>query len=91
VLRYSEDAPSRLIGDPWRIRQIITNLVGNTIKFTAEGHVLVTVDEESGSDENVALNISVTDTGIEEDALQTLFGEFTQADVSPTRRWPTWT
>lgn len=92
-----EDLPDRLVGDPLRLRQILTNLVGNAIKFTARGRVTVRVaalplsEEERGGEEpeEVLLQFGVTDTGmgISPDDQQRIFAPFTQADASTTRQY----
>ncbi len=89
IVRYAPDAPRRLVGDAGRIRQVLMNLVGNAIKFTHEGHVLINVDRLDGDDENVRMRVSVEDTGIgiEYDKIDTIFEKFTQADGSITRRY----
>jgi two-component system sensor histidine kinase/response regulator len=83
------DVPIHLFGDPTRLRQIITNLLGNAIKFTAEGHVAVHVSAMRREDDQAWLRISVSDTGIgivpENQAK--LFEAFTQAEASTTRQW----
>src|SRR5690606_32418474 len=75
------------VGDVGRIRQIITNLVGNAVKFTDSGHVFVDVGGEA-LDEDVLLRIAVTDTGIgiPQDKLAQVFDKFSQVDASSTRR-----
>jgi two-component system sensor histidine kinase/response regulator len=82
--------PTRLRGDPGRLRQIVTNLVGNAIKFTESGHVTVAV-ADGGLDGHGrrALQIDVSDTGIgiARDVLDRLFTAFTQADGSTSRRY----
>jgi len=87
------DVPTELVGDPIRLRQIIVNLVGNAIKFTEEGEVVIRIeklkekkDEEKNS---VTIFFSVSDTGIgiPEDKLNTIFDTFTQADASTTRKY----
>jgi signal transduction histidine kinase/CheY-like chemotaxis protein len=80
---------TRLRGDPGRLRQIITNLVGNAIKFTESGHVLVEVADLGLHDGRRTLKIDVSDTGIgiSREALERLFTAFTQADGSMSRRY----
>lgn len=88
LLRYSPDMPPMLVGDPTRIRQILTNLVGNSVKFTEQGHVLIEV--ECCRTENMcALTVKVTDTGIgiPENIRKLIFEEFSQADESTTRNF----
>ncbi|MFA6561942.1 MAG: response regulator [Verrucomicrobiia bacterium] len=89
IVRYTPKAPSRLIGDPGRIRQVLTNLVGNAIKFTEKGHILVTVECEEQNEQNALLRISVQDTGIgiPSEKLGALFQRFSQVDASATRRY----
>ena len=88
IVRYAPDCPYGLIGDVGRIRQIVTNLVGNAIKFTHEGHVLVEVDG-SETDGVVDLSIEIKDTGIgvNADKLTQIFEEFSQAENSTTRKF----
>lgn len=76
-------------GDPGRLGQILTNLVGNAIKFTKEGQIIVSVEEESKTEENVTLLFTVTDTGIgiSESNQQIIFNVFAQADGSMTRKF----
>ena len=81
--------PVALVGDPLRLRQILVNLVGNAIKFTERGHVLVSVRLETDHDEPGMLRFSVADTGIgiapeHQDAI---FEAFSQADGSTTRKF----
>ncbi len=80
--------PDRLLGDPGRLRQILTNLVANAIKFTESGEVSVRVTEEAPDPESVLLRFVVRDTGIgiPLEAQQRVFESFSQADGSTTRR-----
>ena len=80
--------PPYVMGDTGRIRQVLTNLVGNAIKFTTEGYVLVMVDGEV-VDDSVSLSISVEDTGIgiAADKQDAIFRQFEQADSTTTRRF----
>ena len=85
--------PAALVGDPARLRQVLVNLVGNAIKFTERGEVVVSVDAEpvdsDGDGECVTLHVSVTDTGIgiPAEKLAAIFEPFEQADGSTTRRF----
>jgi PAS domain S-box-containing protein len=83
------EVPDALVGDPLRLRQIVVNLVGNAIKFTEHGEVVLHVEAESRRNSNAQLRFSVTDTGIgippEKQAV--IFEAFSQADSSTTRRY----
>jgi two-component system, sensor histidine kinase and response regulator len=83
------DVPSQLIGDPGRLRQVLLNLIGNAIKFTEKGEVLVEIAKQSEQDAQVELHFKVTDTGIgiPAEQHQLLFHAFTQADSSTTRKY----
>ncbi len=83
------DVPLELRGDPMRIRQVLTNLIGNAIKFTDAGSVVLRVMIEDDSADTVSIKIAVTDTGIGIDKgdQQNLFAPFTQADSTETRRY----
>jgi two-component system, sensor histidine kinase and response regulator len=76
-------------GDPVRLRQIIVNLVGNAVKFTSSGRVIVSVHSEPRDGENILLRFTVTDTGIgiPFERQREIFSSFTQADNSTTRRY----
>ncbi len=80
-------APDGLCGDPGRLRQVLTNLLTNAIKFTSRGEVVVTVGVEDKTEEKVRLHFQVRDTGIgvAPDKLRYIFEPFTQADTSTTR------
>lgn len=81
--------PRVVKGDPVRLRQVLTNLVGNAVKFTSEGEVIVRVNVLSSTDASVRVEFSVEDTGIgiAESAVPNLFSAFTQADGSTTRKF----
>ncbi|QDU80763.1 Signal transduction histidine-protein kinase BarA [Polystyrenella longa] len=83
------EIPDHLIGDPGRIRQVIVNLIGNAIKFTTEGEVVLSVKVKSRSEESILLHFSVSDTGIgiPVEAQEKVFGAFDQADTSTSRRY----
>ncbi len=83
------DVPDLLVGDPLRLRQVLLNLVGNAIKFTERGEVVVEVKGQEGQEGQVDLHFAVSDTGIgiPRDQQQTIFEAFTQADSSTTRRF----
>jgi two-component system, sensor histidine kinase and response regulator len=84
-----EGVPSALVGDPVRLRQIIMNLVGNAIKFTQNGEVVVRVTAEEPDSAGVGLHFAVVDTGIgiAADKLRAIFEPFVQADGSTTRKY----
>jgi PAS domain S-box-containing protein len=88
VLEYPSACPNHFLGDGGRIRQVLTNLVGNAVKFTDGGHVLTTVKCEAVDAGRAHLRISVQDTGpgIPQDKLKLLFQKFSQVDGSATRR-----
>jgi signal transduction histidine kinase len=81
--------PERVIGDAGRLRQVIVNLVGNAIKFTEQGEVVVGVDVESQQDESILLHFTVRDTGIgiSPENQRAIFEAFTQADSSMSRKY----
>jgi signal transduction histidine kinase/DNA-binding response OmpR family regulator len=82
------DVPDGLIGDPGRLRQIIVNLVGNAIKFTEQGEVVVRVEKQFQTVEEAGLHVTVRDTGIgiPAEKLDRLFQAFSQVDASTTRK-----
>jgi two-component system, sensor histidine kinase and response regulator len=94
--RIQPEIPDVLLGDPGRLRQVMVNLVGNAMKFCAQGEVAVDVQletdtnvQDQGSDETVLLHVAVRDTGIgiPEAKQRLIFEPFTQSDGSTTRRY----
>jgi signal transduction histidine kinase/DNA-binding response OmpR family regulator len=85
----SSDVPDVVHGDPGRLRQIIVNLVGNAVKFTEAGEVVVSVTREKEETDGSRLHFTVTDTGIgiPPEKQKRIFESFTQADASTTRRY----
>jgi PAS domain S-box-containing protein len=83
------DLPDRVFGDPIRLRQIVINLVGNAIKFTDKGEVMLHVERQGQSESTVDLHFFVSDTGIgiPEEKQQTIFEAFEQVDSSTTRKY----
>jgi len=81
------ETPDRVTGDPVRLRQIVINLVGNAVKFTERGEVVLRVTPESTIGDEVACHFTISDTGvgIPEDKQATIFAPFLQADTSTTR------
>jgi len=90
-LTYQVDpaVPARLVGDSARLRQILINLIGNAVKFTERGEVVVRVANEPGAEPDALLHVTVRDTGIgiPADKLAKVFDPFTQADGSTTRKY----
>jgi two-component system sensor histidine kinase/response regulator len=89
VYEVDPAVPSELVGDPGRIRRIIYNLVGNAVKFTEAGEILLTVRPGSRNSDNIRLLFSVKDTGIgiPPEQRQNIFQPFSQADTSSTRKY----
>jgi PAS domain S-box-containing protein len=85
--RIMPDVPTDLRGDPNRLRQVLTNLLGNAIKFTESGEVVLRVEREPSNDRSVFLRFAISDTGIgiPEEKLGRVFENFTQVDPSTTR------
>jgi len=89
VYDVDDDVPLAVVGDPFRLRQVVTNLAGNAIKFTERGEIAVEVSAEAVAKDSVTLHFTVRDTGIgiAEDRLASIFQEFNQGDNSTTRKY----
>ncbi len=87
--RVNPDVPEMIIGDPSRVRQIVLNLIGNAVKFTDKGEIILVVDPETGDRNPYHLVFSVRDTGIgiPGKKQESIFGAFAQADGSTTRKY----
>jgi PAS domain S-box-containing protein len=83
------EVPDQLLGDPSRLRQILSNLVDNAIKFTERGGVILKIEKDSQSEQDVCLHFSVADSGIgiPQEKQQLVFEAFAQADTSTTRKY----
>ena len=81
--------PRHFIGDAGRIRQVVTNLVGNAVKFSSDGCVLITVECQGQDAQQARMRVSVQDNGpgIPQEKLDLLFGKFSQVDASTTRKY----
>jgi PAS domain S-box-containing protein len=89
VVQCDADMPRRVMGDAGRLRQVLVNLAGNAVKFTSQGHVMLSITVESRSERDAVLRFSVEDTGIgiADEKIGRLFEQFTQADASTTRNY----
>ncbi|MFW2588417.1 response regulator [Sagittula sp. SSi028] len=89
LVDYDMFLPTRFVGDAGRIRQILTNLVGNAVKFTVTGHVLVRVVGAPDHDDRASVHITVEDTGIgiAKDKVDHVFGEFNQVEDERNRKF----
>lgn len=85
----NSEIPSKVKGDPGRLKQVLNNLVGNSVKFTKEGEVLIKVKKGYEADGTIEILFEVSDTGIgiPEKAQETIFDAFIQADASATRKF----
>lgn len=91
VITFDPELNTSFIGDPLRLRQVIMNLVSNAIKFTERGlvaiHVNICENKKAENKVNVCIDVRDTGIGIAEDKLETIFGQFSQADNSMTRKY----
>ena len=89
IFDYPPNCPRHIMGDPTRARQVLVNLLGNAVKFTKEGHVLLVVKWESRElgDDQLRIEIKDTGPGLKADSLEHIFSEFSQADLSTTRNY----
>ena len=89
ALMIYQDVPTQLIGDPLRIKQVISNLLSNAVKFTPSGTIAIRVSLESETEHETQISVSISDTGIGMTAeqLQQLFEAFTQANTSISRQY----
>ena len=89
LVRYPPDMPSQFIADADRIRQVLANLASNAVKFTHQGHVLISAECAAQDEAGAMVRIAVSDTGIgiPREKLGLLFEKFSQADTSTTRRY----
>jgi signal transduction histidine kinase/DNA-binding response OmpR family regulator len=90
LVDYDLFLPTRLVGDQGRIRQVLTNLVGNAVKFTEAGHVLIRVtgiQAGDGAEADIRITIEDTGVGIPADKIDYIFGEFNQVDEARSRKF----
>ncbi|MBN2522321.1 MAG: response regulator [Bacteroidales bacterium] len=89
TLNISPNIPDNIISDPFRLRQILSNLISNAVKFTHEGEIEVGVDLAEQYDQNITLLFHVADTGvgIKQKQIETIFNSFTQAEESTSRKY----
>ncbi len=88
-IKINQDVPQNVIGDPYRLRQVLSNLISNAVKFTHEGEIVVGVELNEEYDGNLTLLFYVEDTGIgiPADKIENIFNSFTQADESTSRKY----
>ena len=89
LCRIDENLPAKIKGDPLRIRQVLTNLMGNAPKFTEVGEIELSLDVEEEKNDKIMIHAKIRDTGIgiESDKLDSIFKPFQQADGSTTRKY----
>ena len=89
IIDLKPEVPSKLIGDPFRLRQVITNLVSNAVKFTDKGRIVIgaTLMESYKSQVNILFSVEDTGIGIPRDRIKEIFGSYTQARGSVTRKF----
>lgn len=89
VVRVAPDVPATVMGDALRLNQVLTNLVGNALKFTERGEIVISVEADRQGGEHGGLHFAVRDTGIgiSRDKFAAIFSPFAQADSSTTRRY----
>ncbi|MCF8473543.1 MAG: response regulator [Emcibacter sp.] len=89
LFQIKKNTIRNVVGDPGRVRQIITNLLSNAVKFTEKGHILLNISSEQSDNGRVVFQIEVQDTGIgiPEDKHALIFNKFDQADNSTTRKF----
>ena len=89
ITQIDSSIVNNLIGDPFRLRQIISNILGNAVKFTSQGKILMKIDKLEEYSGNITLKFSVSDTGvgIPPEKIDSIFGSFTQVDGSTTRKY----
>ena len=87
IVNYDTRLPSQFFGDETRLRQVLTNLLNNAVKFTPDGHVIINIFVNELHDKTSIVTVSVEDTGIgiNKEKIETIFDNFTQADNSTTR------
>ena len=89
ICDIADDVPQHVLGDPTRLRQVLINLVGNAIKFTNQGEIVVSLAVEACTDATVTVQVAVRDSGIgiSADKFDSIFEAFSQADASTTRQY----